>query len=248
MSSWQIEALSKLEKFVSSSAGEFTGANPFPYCVLDNFFDNEVLNELLIEFPEATDPIWEASTQEGIQVKLRSNWQSEADIRPVTKSVVHFFNSGAVMKQLSRLTGIEKLISDPYYTGGGLNCTKRDGLLDVHVDGNWHHAMGVHRRLNVILYLNKDWNSNWGGALELWDDSLSECVKSIDPVGNRLVIFETHDRTFHGHPSPLSCPPDESRKSLILYYYTAAARPQSQVVVERPHRALWRKRQMKELS
>jgi hypothetical protein len=108
--------------------------------------------------------------------------------------------------------------------------------------------MGVHRRLNVILYLNKDWNSNWGGALELWDDSLSECVKSIDPVGNRLVIFETHDRTFHGHPSPLSCPPDESRKSLILYYYTAAARPQSQVVVEQPHRALWRKRQMKELS
>jgi Rps23 Pro-64 3,4-dihydroxylase Tpa1-like proline 4-hydroxylase len=152
------------------------------------------------------------------------------------------------MKQLSRLTGIEKLISDPYYTGGGLNCTKRDGLLDVHADGNWHHAMGVHRRLNVILYLNKDWNSNWGGALELWDDSLSECVKSIDPVGNRLVIFETHDRTFHGHPNPLSCPPDESRKSLILYYYTAAARPDSQVVVERPHRALWRKRQMKELS
>ena len=100
MSNWQIEALSKLGKFVSSSAGEFTGANPFPHCVLDNFFDNEVLNELLTEFPETTDPIWEASTQEGIQVKLRSNWQSEADIRPVTKSVVHFFNSGAVMKQL----------------------------------------------------------------------------------------------------------------------------------------------------
>ena len=248
MSDWQREALSKLEKFASSSAGEFTSANPFPHCVLDNFFDNEVLNELIDEFPDTTDPIWEASTQEDIQVKLRSNWQSDVDIRSATKSVVHFFNSGAVMKQLSRLTGIEKLISDPYYTGGGLNCTKRDGLLDVHADGNWHHAMGVHRRLNVILYLNKDWNSNWGGALELWDDSLSECVKSIDPVGNRLVIFETHDRTFHGHPNPLRCPPDESRKSLILYYYTAAARPESQVVVERPHRALWRKRQMKELS
>ena len=248
MSNWQREALVKLEKYASFFANEFKSADPFPHCYLDNFFDNEVLNELITEFPDITDPIWEASSQEGIQVKLRSNWQSEADIRPVTKSVVHFLNSGAVMKQLSRLTGIEKLISDPYYTGGGLNCTKRDGLLDVHADGNWHHAMGVHRRLNVILYLNKDWNLNWGGALELWDDSLSECVKSIDPVGNRLVVFETHDRTFHGHPNPLNCPPDESRKSLILYYYTAAARPENQVVVEQPHRALWRKRQMKELG
>ena len=248
MSNWQREALVKLEKYASLFANEFKSADPVPHCYLDNFFDNEVLNDLITEFPDITDPIWEASSQEGIQVKLRSNWQSEADIRPVTKSVVHFLNSGAVMKQLSRLTGIEKLISDPYYTGGGLNCTKRDGLLDVHADGNWHHAMGVHRRLNVILYLNKDWNLNWGGALELWDDSLSECVKSIDPVGNRLVVFETHDRTFHGHPNPLNCPPDESRKSLILYYYTAATRPESQVVVEQPHRALWRKRQMKELG
>ena len=248
MSNWQREALVKLEKSASLFADEFKSADPFPHYYLDNFFDNEVLNELITEFPDIADPIWEASSQEGIQVKLRSNWQSEADIRPVTKSVVHFLNSGAVMKQLSRLTGIEKLISDPYYTGGGLNCTKRDGLLDVHADGNWHHAMGVHRRINVILYLNKDWNLNWGGALELWDDSLSECVKSIDPVGNRLVVFETHDRTFHGHPNPLNCPPDESRKSLILYYYTAAARPENQVVVEQPHRALWRKRQMKELG
>ena len=248
MSNWQREALVKLEKYASLFANEFKSADPFPHCYLDNFFDNEVLNELITEFPDITDPIWEASSQEGIQVKLRSNWRSEADIRPVTKSVVHFLNSGAVMKQLSRLTGIEKLISDPYYTGGGLNCTKRDGLLDVHADGNWHHAMGVHRRLNVILYLNEEWNLNWGGALELWDDSLSECVESIDPVGNRLVVFETHDRTFHGHPNPLNCPPDESRKSLILYYYTAAARPENQVVVEQPHRALWRKRQMKELG
>ena len=248
MTNWQLDALKKLEDFASTYADEFKRTEPFPHCYIDNFVDSELITELISEFPTTSDPIWEASTQEGIQVKLRSNWQEESDIKPVTKSVVHFLNSGAVMKQISRLTGIEKLISDPYYTGGGLNCTKRDGLLDVHVDGNWHHAMGIHRRLNVILYLNEVWDPQWGGALELWDDSLSKCVKSIDPVGNRLVIFETHDRTYHGHPNPLRCPPEESRKSLILYYYTAASRPESQIVVEQPHRALWRKRQMRELT
>ena len=248
MSEWQTLALNKLDQFAKSSAITFQSASPFPHIVIDNFLSLEIVEALLEEFPNDSDPIWEASDQKGIQVKLRSNWQSESDIRPETRSVVHFLNSGAVMKRLSELTGIETLISDPYFTGGGLNCTKRDGLLDVHADGNWHHAMGVHRRLNVILYLNKTWDSSWGGALELWDENLNGCVKSIDPHFNRLIIFETHDRTYHGHPTPLMCPPDQSRKSLILYYYTATPRPQDQVLVERPHRALWRKRQLKELA
>lgn len=248
MSEWQTTALQELDRFASTHSSSFARAIPFPHCYIDNFLDQKVFDSLSDEFSSETDPIWEVSNQIGIQVKLRSNWQTENDIRPTTQSVVHFLNSGAVMKALTKLTGIEKLISDPYYTGGGLNCTKRDGLLDVHADGNWHHAMGVHRRINVILYLNRVWDSNWGGALELWDQELSKCVKAIEPIGNRLVVFETHDLTFHGHPSPLLCPPEQSRKSLILYYYTASSRPSDQVIVERPHRALWRRRQMTELT
>ena len=248
MSDWEEKSLEKLRTYSTAHADSFKKASPFPHCYIDDFFDSQIIDAMLKEFPIESDSIWEKSDQENIQVKLRSNWQSESDIQPLTRSVVHFLNSGAVMKCLSVLTGIDKLISDPYYTGGGLNCTKRNGLLDVHVDGNWHHAMGVHRRLNVILYLNKVWEPSWGGALELWDEELNGCVNSVAPIGNRLIIFETHDRTFHGHPSPLLCPPDQSRKSLILYYYTASSRPNDQVVIEQPHRALWRRRQMKELN
>ena len=248
MSDWQSRALMKIEDVATSQSVQFQNATPFPHIQIDDFFDSVVFERLVGEFPSDSDPIWDASNQEGIQVKLRSNWVKESDLQPMTRDVTHFLNSGAFMKTLSKLTAIEKLISDPYYTGGGLNCTKRNGLLDVHVDGNWHHAMGVHRRLNVILYLNKYWKTEWGGALELWNRDLSSCQKSIDPIGNRLIIFETHDFTFHGHPSPLACPPDQSRKSLILYYYTAAPRPKGQVAVEPPHRALWRKRQLRELS
>jgi len=248
MSEWQTLTSKKLDELATSLSTEFKSATPFAHCIIDNFLPPEIVESLVDEFPTDTDPIWEFSDQQDIQVKLRSNWQSETDIRPTTKSVVHFLNSGAAMKSFSKLTGIEKLISDPYYTGGGLNCTKRNGLLDVHADGNWHHAMGVHRRLNVILYLNKFWDPKWGGALELWDEKLTKCVKSIDPLFNRLVVFETHDLTYHGHPTPLLCPPDQSRKSLILYYYTASPRPKSQVLVERPHRALWRRRELRELT
>jgi hypothetical protein len=122
-----------------------------PYIVSSTIVS--LIDEIVNEFPYVSDPIWESSNQEQIQVKLRSNWETDDDIAPATRSVVHFLNSGAFMKRLSVICGIDKLISDPYYTGGGLNCTRRGGLLDVHVDGNWHHAMGVHRRLNAILYL-----------------------------------------------------------------------------------------------
>ena len=46
---------------------------------------------------------------------------------------------------------------DPYFTGGGLNITERGGLLDVHVDGNYHDASGLNRRLNILIYFNPGW-------------------------------------------------------------------------------------------
>lgn len=248
MKKWQVETLTRLDAQAILKSKKFSTASPFPHCVIDDLFDGSLMDEIVNEFPSVSDPIWESSNQEQIQVKLRSNWGTDEDISPATRSVVHFLNSGAFMKRLSVICGIDKLISDPYYTGGGLNCTRRGGLLDVHVDGNWHHAMGVHRRLNAILYLNKEWQTAWGGQLELWDRELSHCVTSIEPRMNRLIVFETHDFTFHGHPTPLACPSDEARKSLILYYYTALPRPESQVAMSKPHRAMWRRLQLKELS
>jgi Rps23 Pro-64 3,4-dihydroxylase Tpa1-like proline 4-hydroxylase len=206
-----------------------------------------LISALVNEFPNPDDQSWDRSVVEGIQVKLRSNWQSEDDISPNTADVVHFFNSGSFMKCLSAITGVEKLISDPYFTGGGRNCILPGGVLDIHADGNWHDEMGVHRRLNAILYLNENWDENWGGHFELWDKELSGCVKSISPLANRLLIFETHDFTYHGHPNPLGCPEGNSRKSLIFYYYTAEPRPSEQILNAEPHRALWRKKSLKSL-
>lgn len=224
----------------------FRAGVPFPHVVIDGAFPDGLLASVLDEFPGPDDPVWARSDVPEIQVKLRSNWRGERDIRPATREVVHFLNSGEFMAWLSEVSGIDHLISDPYYTGGGLNCILPGGVLDVHVDGNWHDAMALHRRLNAILFLNRGWRSEWGGELELWDEGLTGPVTTIAPLYNRLVVFETHDRTFHGHPSPLACPAGESRKSLILYYYTSAARPEAHVTRAEPHRALWRRTKLQE--
>lgn len=245
--SWQQATLEKFDRFIETDGARFSSNLPFPHIYVDGLFPEAFIDAVLEEFPESDDPIWEATQVANIQVKLRTNWRSEADMRPSARTLIHFLNSGSFLHRVATLTGVNQLISDPYLTGGGLNCILPGGVLDVHADGNWHDAMGVHRRLNAILYLNRNWKSEWGGDFELWDRDLKGCVAKVAPIANRLMIFETHDFTYHGHPHPLACPEGMSRKSAIVYYYTSAPRPQDQILKSEPHRALWRNKSLEAL-
>ena len=121
---------------------------------------------------------------------------------------------------LERLTGIAPLIADDTFTGGGVHVSSAGGYLDVHADFNLHPDSGLHRRLNALLYLNRDWNPSWGGQLELWDKEATGPQKTIDPLFNRLVVLKIFDEGFHGVPEPLDCPPYRRRLSLATFYYS----------------------------
>lgn len=241
------EFFKRFNLYAEQHADEYASQQPFSHAVIDNIFPDEILDQILAEFPSKDNPIWQNTHDAGIQVKQRTNWKSLFDIEPATREFVGLMNSGDFLRPLSRLTNISHLVSDPYFTGGGLNNTLPGGQLALHCDGNWHDDMSVHRRLNTIVFLNRNWQDDWGGQLELWDKNLQNCVKSIAPVFNRMVIFTTHDFTYHGHPHPLECPKGNSRKSVIFYYYTSESRPESQINYKETtfnngvHRALWKK-------
>jgi Rps23 Pro-64 3,4-dihydroxylase Tpa1-like proline 4-hydroxylase len=127
------------------------------------------------------------------------------------------------MAFLEKLTGIAGLIPDPHLRGGGLHEIRQGGALGVHADFNFYKRLNLYRRLNLLIYLNANWAEEWGGHLELWDRTGKQCVQRVAPIFNRAVIFDTSNFSYHGHPHPLQCPPDRSRKSLALYYYTVEA-------------------------
>jgi Rps23 Pro-64 3,4-dihydroxylase Tpa1-like proline 4-hydroxylase len=234
--------LTRFEEFAANNHETYKNAAPFPHVVIDNALDAELVESVHREYPHRDDPIWQRYDDKDIQIKTRTNWKSEADIPCDTREFVRTLNSGRFLKALANLTGIDNLISDPYLTGGGESSVYRGGILDIHCDGNWHDAMAVHRRLNVILYLTKNWQEEWGGQLELWDRKIQGCVTKIAPIFNRFIVVLTNDFTFHGHPQPLNCPADESRKTLILYYYTSRPRDADEIAHNDAHRALWRNR------
>lgn len=220
--------------------------SPFKHIIIDNFFNNELANEALEVFDVSKTNDWEISNDQDIEIKMRSKWTSDIDIPQKILPCVRILNSSPFLNMLSKIFDIDGILMDPYFSGGGLNITPKKGLLDIHVDGNFHDKTGMHRRLNAILYLNKNWKPEWGGELGLYDKKGEILKKKIDPVFNRLFIFQTNDYSFHGLPEPINFPSGECRKSLILYYYTVKGREDAEKIVEEPHSALWKKRGLKD--
>lgn len=200
-----------------SFAEKYRTASPFPHIVLDDFIDSEVLKRVLADFPSSENKQFFNREQERLKFQYQPNEVSSGLVRNLFAEL----NSQAFLRFLEELTGIEGLISDPYFDGGGLHETKRGGHLGVHADFNVHSQLKVERRLNLLIYLNEDWPDEYGGALELWNKDMSTCAVRVKPVFGRAVIFNTALDSFHGHPVPLDCPAARSRRSIATYYYSA---------------------------
>lgn len=200
-----------------SLADRYQTAKPFPHIVIDNLLETEVLKEVIENFPSSENKQYFDRDQE----RLKFQYQPDEVSSGLVRNLFAELNSQAFLGFLEELTGIPGLLPDPYFEGGGLHETKRGGHLGVHADFNGHDRLKVERKLNLLIYLNEDWDDNYGGQLELWDQEMKGCAVRVKPEFGRAVIFNTALDSFHGHPDPLECPADRSRRSIATYYYQA---------------------------
>jgi hypothetical protein len=218
-----------LTSVAGANAHAFRDASPFPHVVLDGLVPNSVLDDVIAEFPVIASPDAPTPTPPaGWDSFARANERKlalaeEQVMGPATVQLLRELNSQRWIDFLEALTGIDGLIPDPHYLGGGMHQIEPGGYLKIHADFSVHRRLGLHRRLNLLLYLNHEWDDSYGGHLELWDRAMTRCERRIAPVCNRMVVFATDSEAYHGHPSPLQCPPGRARRSLALYYY--ATRP-----------------------
>jgi hypothetical protein len=195
----------------------YARAHPFPHIVLDGLFDDAELAAVLEDFPRPGQIDW-AAFDNPTEKKLGYRYTSP--LKRQLRDFLFAMNSAPVLEFLEALTGIDGLIPDPYFGGAGPHQILPGGFLKVHADFNWHPKLRLDRRLNLLVYLNRDWKEEYGGHLELWDREVQRCEHKILPLYNRTVVFSTTDFSFHGHPEPLACPEGMSRKSVSFYYYS----------------------------
>ena len=202
----------------------FLNAKPYPHIVLDRVFAPGPLTEIYDEVPDSGSDRW---------IKWGSGWKEFSDSRNQKRGISSLFllgertarflqqlNSEEFLSDVRILTGMPALLGDNLFNGGGLQCTGRGGRLRVHVDKVRHpRADKFDQAVNLILFLNPVWQTEYGGHLELWSqDASCRCI-SISPLFNRLVLFRSDRQTFHGHPEPVQCPEGTYRTSLAVYYY-----------------------------
>jgi hypothetical protein len=197
-------------------------ARPFPNFKIDNFLDEGFANCVLEAFP---------SYQEAVKVGRSFTAVNEYKKVQVTNAAlfaepISQLNQALATPEFVDLIGyvfdIPKLLADDQLIGGGIHQTGPRGHLDVHIDFNYIEERQLHRRLNILIYFNRDWKDEWGGHIELWDKEVKVCYHSFAPIFNRCIVFATSEISYHG-VSAVKCPPDRVRKSFAAYYYTKEA-------------------------
>lgn len=210
---------------------QFETALPYRHVCIDGFFDEAVARSILQDFPSFERT---AKTNEFGLEGLKAVYENLSEISPFYKELTTYLNSGEFTRVIEKITGIQGLRwgGESMY-GGGTHENVNLAELDAHVDFNYDDRTKEHRRLNLLIYLNKEWEVGWGGEFELHSDPRNPAVNNIKsylPVFNRAVLMETNERSWHGFPQ-IRLPAGKehlSRKSLALYFYTKE-RPQAEV-------------------
>jgi hypothetical protein len=211
----------------------FLQAHPFKHVVIEGFFDPLFADQLLREFPRF-DP--NLATNEGGQAGGKAVNTKIREISPAYEKLYEVIAGKPFLDLVSRISGVPDLILDPTMYGGGTHENLHGQELDPHVDFNYDQSRQLHRRLNLIVYLNKDWRTEWGGAIEIHSNPrkpFENRITSYDPLFNRCVMFETNEYSWHAFPA-INLPGDRrhlSRKSISIYLYTRE-RPAEEIAPE----------------
>ena len=199
----------------------FASAQPFRHVVIDDFLSLDFATSLLDQFPDFARG---NSVGEDGRPGAKSTFEHTRALGDAYARLDDLVSSQDFLGTIGKITGIDGLMYDPWYLGGGTHENRSGASLDPHIDFNFHPLERWHRRLNLIIYLNEGWQAGWGGALNLYRDPRLDQAPdhTIVPAFNRCVIFETNEHSWHGFDR-IAIPGDEqgrTRRSIALYFYT----------------------------
>ena len=231
------------ESKLNALQASFSKATPYPHVVIEDFFAYDIAHEIESTFP--TDSLEWHVYDNPIEGKLAYDRVDTLD-QPVIAMAWKALQSSENVELIRRITSIPELENDPHLHGAGLHYHPRGGRLEMHLDYSIHPITGMERRVNLIIYMNSNWQPEWGGGLQIWEGTPQEPTREafrMIPRFNTAVLFRTSDVSWHGVPDEIQCPVGIGRKSLAIYFvspprpeaaqrFKASFRPRPHVHIE----------------
>ena len=225
---------------------EYNLNKPFPHCIIENFLDIKHANNLYnyILSLNLNDANSKFTNQKSLYEYNKFAFSKIDNFPLPIQDIFKYLNSKEFIEQIEKVTEINDLIyGDCNLNGAGIHIIKNKGRLAMHTDFNTydHPKLGkLDRRINLLVYMNKDWNSNYKGDLLMYNPNNKLEVKSIQPIFNRCVIFNTTNKSVHGHPESLDVPNEDiCRKSIAIYYYTKNKNKEVDFEGDHAHSTIW---------
>ena len=188
---------------------------PFKHCIIDNFLKDETYEKIINKYPEKYNNYFN-KYYNPIEVKYTLDKFEYIDNE--IKNLFHALSHNKLIKKFENMFDMEHLDYDPYLHGAGIHMHPRNGRLNMHLDYEKHPLINKQRRLNIIYYVNKEWDMKWNGDTQLWDKNMKNCIIKSYPKRNRAIIFETNEQSWHGVPEKIICPENKYRKTIAYYY------------------------------
>ena len=208
--------------FLSSYAAgsQYINADPYPYLVIDDFFDTDLAIQISSEYPTYDESFLDGYSNAIEDKKLLNHWNK---FGPYTYKAFMYLCSNTFVNLLQAIAiDASPLYADIGLHGGGLHLHSRGGKLNTHLDYSLHPKLNLQRKLNLLVYLTPQWQPQWGGALGLYGNSSDErpgdVRQIIQPLFNRAVLFDVTRNSWHGLPHPIDCPVGKTRNSMAIYY------------------------------
>lgn len=221
-----MELLGNWKSNIDSLNKEFIKNIPYPHVLIRKFFTEEIANKLSEVFPSIDSETWKKYNNP-LEHKYSHNEISK--LPEEYKKIFVLLQSDEFISLIKQITSIQNLENDPLLHGAGLHFYPNRGKLDLHLDYSLHPFLKKERRVNLIIYLNKNFKEQWGGQLELRSRDFNT-IKQVIPKFNSAILFQTSDDSVHGVPEEINCPEGEGRKSIAIYYISE---PRNNIIIRK---------------
>jgi dTDP-glucose 4,6-dehydratase len=204
----------KNEDYLNELHEKFIKAEPFEHIIIPNFLNTDYANIISDNFPNNFDNWYKYNNP----LEVKYAYDNINQLPEPIKNLFYILSTNEITNIFSKLTSVDNLEYDPFLHGAGLHSQPKNGRLHMHLDYEKHPLLNKERRLNIIIYLNKEWKNEWNGQTELWDKNMENCITKSEVKFNNCIIFKTNNDSWHGIPEKINCPDDQYRKTIAYYY------------------------------